>query len=122
FFSWLGVSMYLSREANVETFKSIAACSPPGSRLAFTYLDERTLTANSEAFQAIQRRVTALGEPFLSGFDPATLGQQLRACGLTLLDDVDGAQAAARYDAEGRRRFERHSSSHMALASVGEAY
>jgi methyltransferase (TIGR00027 family) len=119
FFSWLGVTMYLSLEANFSTFKSIATCAPKRSQLAFTYMEERTLRSNSPAFQAIQRRVSAVGEPFVSGFDPVTLPEQLRTCGLTLIEDMDGEQAASRWDANGGRRFDRHSSSHLALAQVG---
>jgi methyltransferase (TIGR00027 family) len=118
FFSWLGVTMYLTREANFATLKSIASCSPPGSQLAFTYMEERVLRSRSEAFTAIQDRVTAMGEPFLSGFEPQTLPAELRDCGLELLEDVDGLQVAERYDRTGSKGFERHSASHIALARV----
>jgi methyltransferase (TIGR00027 family) len=118
FFSWLGVTMYLTREANLATLGSIASCAPAGSELAFTYMEARVLLEQSEAFKAIQARVTAMGEPFLSGFDPATLSQQLRDCGLELLEDVDGETAARNYSHSGGRRFDQHSASHLALARV----
>ena len=66
FFSWLGVTMYLTREANLATLRSIACCATPGSRLSFTYLESRTLAEPSERFRVIQARVAAMGEPFLS--------------------------------------------------------
>jgi methyltransferase (TIGR00027 family) len=47
FFSWLGVTMYLTREANLATLRSIASCSPAGSEVVFTYLDERVFQAQS---------------------------------------------------------------------------
>jgi len=98
FFSWLGVTMYLTREANLATLKSIASCSPSGSEVVFTYLDERLFQAQSESFRELEQRVAAMGEPFLSGFDPAELAAILAACGLELVEDLTGSDTAARYD------------------------
>src|SRR2546429_8093402 len=41
FFSWLGVTMYLTRDANLATLRSIAECCAAGSQLAFNYIDQR---------------------------------------------------------------------------------
>jgi methyltransferase (TIGR00027 family) len=97
FFSWLGVTMYLTREANQATLKSIAGCAAPQSELAFTYTDEAAFTSNSEGFMALKERVAALGEPFLSGFDPQLLGNELADCGFQLIEDLSGEQANARF-------------------------
>jgi methyltransferase (TIGR00027 family) len=117
FFSWLGVTMYLSREANLATLKSIARCAHAGSELVFTYVDEKLLNSNSEAFRALQERVTSMGEPFLSGFDPNTLAATVSACGLRLIEDLASDDVAKRYgrleSRSGRSNF-----SHMALARV----
>src|SRR5262245_22218271 len=43
FFAWLGVSAYLTREANFATLRAIVACAAPGSELVFSYLDQRVL-------------------------------------------------------------------------------
>jgi methyltransferase (TIGR00027 family) len=120
FFSWLGVTMYLTKEANFATLRSIAACSKPGSELAFTYIDAGLLKSESESYRQLAKTVASLGEPFLSGFDPATLASDLRACGLVLSEDMDMEHAAARYGRDdlkseaGPSRF-----SHVALARVG---
>jgi methyltransferase (TIGR00027 family) len=119
FFSWLGVSMYLTREANFSTFKSIAACAPKDSELVFTYFDERLFHLPSESFREMERRVASLGEPFLSGFSPATLAENLADCGLTLMEDLDGSGVAARYDRTGARSLGQSTFSHIALARVG---
>jgi methyltransferase (TIGR00027 family) len=116
FFSWLGVTMYLSREANLATFRSVASCSPAGSLLAFTYIESSILQSQSAAFQELQARVSSMGEPFLSGFDPALLAADLRSCGLELVEDLTGQAIIDRYQRAGTRGFERHSSSHVALA------
>jgi methyltransferase (TIGR00027 family) len=118
FFSWLGVTMYLTREANLATLKSIASCSLPGSEAVFTYLDEAVFQAQSESFRELEQRVAAIGEPFLSGFDPAELAANLAGCGLALVEDLSGSDAAARYDRDGGRGMGRSLFSHMALARV----
>ncbi len=118
FFSWLGVTMYLTRAANFATLKSIASCSPARSELVFTYFDERLFRAQSEAFRELEKSVAAIGEPFLSGFDPTALGAELAVCGLELVDDLNGAQIAARYDSAGRHGLGQSASSHIAHARV----
>jgi methyltransferase (TIGR00027 family) len=118
FFSWLGVTMYLTREANIATLKSVAACSPAGSEVVFTYLDERLFRAQSESFRELQARVASMGEPFLSGFNPDSLAASLLDCGLTLLEDLDGDAIAHRYDKDGTHRLGQSAFSHIALARV----
>jgi methyltransferase (TIGR00027 family) len=118
FFSWLGVSMYLTREANLATLRSIAGCAPADSELVMTYMDERLLDSQAESFRALQSRLASLGEPFLSGFDPKTFGATLNQCGLGLIEDLNGDEIAGRY-----RRIEPNTSghggfSHIALARV----
>jgi methyltransferase (TIGR00027 family) len=118
FFSWLGVTMYLTREANLATLKSIASCSPTASEVVFTYFDERLFQARSESFRELEQRVAAVGEPFLSGFDPAKLGQNLADCGLDLVEDLNGSEAAARFDRGGEHGLRQSVFSHIALARV----
>jgi methyltransferase (TIGR00027 family) len=118
FFSWLGVTMYLTRETNLATLRSIASCTPAGSELVFTYFDERLFRAQSESFRELEQRVAAVGEPFLSGFDPAALAPELASCGLDLVEDLDGSDVAARYDRGGEHGFGQSSFSHIALARV----
>jgi methyltransferase (TIGR00027 family) len=117
FFSWLGVTMYLSRQANLATLRSIAHCAIAGSELVLTYVDEQLLHSNSEAFRALQERVTSMGEPFLSGFDPNTFAATLSQCGLQLIEDLASDDVAKRYGRleSGSRRS---NFSHMALARV----
>lgn len=118
FFSWLGVTMYLTREANLATLSSVASCSPAGSEVVFTYLDERVFQADSEPFRELQQRVAAVGEPFLSGFDPAELAVNLAGCGLELIEDLNGKQSAARFSHGGEHGLGQSPYSHIALARV----
>jgi methyltransferase (TIGR00027 family) len=118
FFSWLGVTMYLTREANLATLKAIASCAPAGSELVFTYLDERLFRAQSESFRDMEKRVAAMGEPFLSGFNPETLARELEDCGLLLLEDLHGSEVAAKYRRMGENDLGQSAFSHIALTRI----
>jgi methyltransferase (TIGR00027 family) len=118
FFSWLGVTMYLTKPANRDTLKSIASCAPAASELVFTYLDERAFHAQSASFGEMERRVASLGEPFLSGFNPGTLALELKDCGLQLLEDLTGSSMAAKYGRLGENALGQAGFSRIALARV----
>lgn len=121
FFSWLGVTVYLTREANLATLRAIASCAPAGSELVFTYLDEAVLQpghAGTEAFNTMRSHVSSVGEAFLSGFDPATLEALLLETGLQLTEDLGGDQAVARYDAAGVNGLRWAGAGHIAHAHV----
>jgi methyltransferase (TIGR00027 family) len=118
FFSWLGVTMYLTREANLATLKSIASCAPGGSELVFTYFDERLFRVQSESFRDMEKKVAAMGEPFLSGFNPGSLARDLEGCGLLLLEDLNGSEIAAKYHRMGENDLGQSALSHIALARI----
>jgi methyltransferase (TIGR00027 family) len=118
FFSWLGVTMYLTKAANAATLRAVAGCSAPGSELVFTYMDAAQLRSPSPAFETMQKRVSAKGEPFLSGFDPHFLAAEIADCGLELIEDLSGWEVLERYGRTGDASLARPSSSHVALARV----
>jgi len=98
FFSWLGVTQYLTREANVATLRGIADCSADGSELVFTYVDERELGPDRQSVDLGRVQGTVIStEPWLSGFTPARLAHDLRAIGLILVEDLSGEEAQHRY-------------------------
>jgi methyltransferase (TIGR00027 family) len=98
FFSWLGVIMYLTREAAMGTLKFIAS-TPPGGGVVFDYAVPRASLnfLQKMAFDRLTARVEAAGEPFRLLFDPADLASDLRALGFTHLDDLTNAEINARY-------------------------
>lgn len=125
FFSWLGVTVYLTREANLATLHAIVSSAPAGSELVFTYLDEAILLGadhpGAEAFRSLQSEVASIGEAFLSGFDPATLKALLLGTGLLLEEDLGGDQMLARYDAEGANGLRPAGAGHIAHARLASA-
>jgi methyltransferase (TIGR00027 family) len=116
FFSWLGVTVYLTREANLATLRAVASAGAPGSELAFTYVDQIEFAPGGSRSlgEANVKAVAMLGEPYLSGFDPNEIANDLMQAGLELVEDLDGRQMAERY---GRTRHP-PVSMHIARARV----
>ena len=121
FFAWLGVTMYLSREANLAALRAIAASAAPGSELVLTYVDEAVFArghAATDAFTELRQRVASVGEAFLSGFTPAGLSAQLEGIGFQLMEDLNGDEMVARYDADGINGLQSNNAAHIARARV----
>ncbi|OYU46393.1 MAG: hypothetical protein CFE44_02340 [Burkholderiales bacterium PBB4] len=121
FFSWLGVTMYLTREVNLATLRAIATHAPPGSELVFNYVDEAAFDPSFSAPQSLQdlkNQVASVGESFQSGFDPQTLAAELRAVGLLLLEDLDGNQLLSQYDSSGKNGLHSPAAAHIAHARI----
>jgi len=99
FFSWLGVSAYLTRAANLATLGAIASCAPAGSELVFSYIDQGVLDSNTEhsPMQQARAQLASAGEPWISGFDPIQLLDDLSGAGLELLENLGPEELGARY-------------------------
>jgi methyltransferase (TIGR00027 family) len=120
FFSWLGVTGYLTREANLGTLAAFASCAPSGSEIVFSYLDERLLeSGNADApMQKARAQVASLGEPWVSGFDPARLPQQLDGTGLEIVENLGPDELGARYCVDRSDGLHPSPGSHVARARV----
>ena len=79
FFSWLGTTYYLTKDAIRETLGCIAAVAAPGSRLVLDYklprhlIPEQGLPLNDK----LERLVKRLGEPMISEFAPEELTEEM---------------------------------------------
>jgi methyltransferase (TIGR00027 family) len=120
FFSWLGVTMYLTREANMAALAGIRACAAAGGELVFTYIDQAAWSAKTDSghFGRMREQLAALGEPFLCGFDPATLGDELARIGFELAEDLADRELVQRYDPRGVHGFATGGASRIARAVV----
>jgi methyltransferase (TIGR00027 family) len=98
FFSWLGVTPYLTREACMSTLSFIAKM-PTRSGVVFDFaLDPALLNAGQrQALDALSKRVAAAGEPFQLFFDPEKLQGELKGMGFHRTEFLQGEQINARY-------------------------
>jgi methyltransferase (TIGR00027 family) len=98
FFSWLGVTQYVDREATDATLSFIAS-RPRGSEVVFDFIVKNELVdARERAFSAAAADESAArGEPWLTYFDPAELEQHLMALGFKTLERLTPQLAASRY-------------------------
>jgi len=99
FFSWLGVSFYLTREVVFDTLRSVASRAARGSTIVFDYLDADAFIPEKVAkrVQQMQWMAAQLGEPMKAGFDPLALSADLDRIGLRLEENLDPATIEARY-------------------------
>jgi methyltransferase (TIGR00027 family) len=98
FFSWLGVSMYLTAEAIASTLQFVSS-TPRGGGIVFDYAVPRSslgLTGRL-AHYLISRRVAKAGEPFRTFIDPRTIKQQLADAGFSSIEDLGREELNARY-------------------------
>jgi methyltransferase (TIGR00027 family) len=98
FFSWLGVTPYLTRDACMTTL-SFVAKMPAGSGVVFDFaVDPALLNAGQrQALDALSQRVARYGEPFQLFFDPEKLQDELRGMGFCRTEFLQGKELNARY-------------------------
>ena len=97
FFQWLGVVPYLTREAVAATLDFIGRV--PESEVVFDYAEplENYPDGRREHVMAVAARAAALGEPWLSLFDPADLSGMLRVKGFGTVEDLGLAEISDRF-------------------------
>jgi methyltransferase (TIGR00027 family) len=99
FFAWLGVSMYLERDAVMATLADIRAAAIGGGGVVFDYIaDPVGLPVTRRAvFDRYAEGVRRLGEPWISFFVSDALVTDLRGLGFTSVSDIDGGELNRRY-------------------------
>ena len=97
FFCWLGVVPYLRREAIASILQFVA--SLPRSEVVFDYSEplENYPVQRRANVAAVAARTAAIGEPWLSYFNPDELARELRGHGFDELEDLGLAEIALRY-------------------------
>ena len=120
FFSWLGVTMYLTRDAVMGTLRYVAQ-RPAGSGVTFDYMTppHRLPWLRRIGFHLVARRVAKAGEPWKTWFDAGQLALELRAMGLGRLEDLDGPGLNQRYFGGRERRLGGASAGRVMTAMVG---
>lgn len=103
FFTWEGVSMYLTRAAVKGTLSALHDLGGPGSRLTMDFwqlLDSPDLVATAHRVSA--GFLHLLGEPITFGIHPEDAAAFLARLGWTVTDVADAAELARRYVRDGR--------------------
>jgi methyltransferase (TIGR00027 family) len=97
--TWLGVAYYLTAAAVTRTIGQVAELISGGSEFIFDYANEAMRAGRVEA--PIARRAfrcaARMGEPFLSGLEPADLGVYLGGVGFRLARHWDCSDLQQRY-------------------------
>jgi methyltransferase, putative, TIGR00027 family len=104
FFSWLGVTMYLTREEVFQTLRSITDIASEGSAVIFDYFDSDAFIPDksSPKMQKKQEVFQKLGEKMITGFNPTTLDEDIASLGLSLHENLSPEDIEKRYF-QGRR-------------------
>ncbi|WP_044559097.1 SAM-dependent methyltransferase [Azospirillum sp. B4] len=98
FVAWLGVTVYLTRDAILDTLRRVAGLAL-GSGIVFDYsLPPDTLGEGQRAaFQGMADRAAAEGEPWRTFFTPDALATDLRGLGFDPVEDVGSVELNPRY-------------------------
>ena len=99
FFSWLGTTMYLTREAVFRTLESFADSLAPDSEIVFDYRVpiEFVSPEDVENAQMGWKAGAEMGEPQYAWLNPLTLPDEVHAVGFEVVENLTPQQMADRY-------------------------
>ncbi|HYM31171.1 MAG TPA: class I SAM-dependent methyltransferase [Candidatus Cybelea sp.] len=119
FFSWLGVTTYLTRDAIRQTLGFVAA-RPKGSAIVFTYsTPPDALNPEQRAHFAERAAIVAsVNEPWRSFFEPEDMTAELRSLGFARVEDLGPMEIGARFFVGRTDGFQPGPSGHLVLATV----
>jgi methyltransferase (TIGR00027 family) len=119
FFSWLGVTEYLTTNVVMSTLRFIAS-APSGSAVVFDYMLSPSLLTPAQRgrFDAFAQRVASAGEPLQTFFDPELLTRDLRAMGFGYIKDNGPEDINTRYFKDRKDGLQVGSLSHIMKAQV----
>ena len=120
FISWLGVTMYLTRDAVMQSLRFVAQSCARGSEIVFDFSLPDALLGEAERLARARRAeyVAGIGEPWISTFDPATLIGDLTALGFTQVQHMGAPEANERYFANRSDNFGWRGSARIMTARV----
>ncbi len=122
FFSWLGVTMYLTRDEVFATLRTIANIAPAGSTIVFDYYDtdafdpERSSNRAQKGIEIVRNA----GEPMKGGFDPSTLADDMAGLSLHLQENLSPSDIQKRYFKERTDDYNAFEHAHFAQVVVAE--
>jgi methyltransferase (TIGR00027 family) len=98
FISWLGVTQYLTRNAVLGTLKQVSKLAS-GTELVFTFIVPERLLDDRERriLSIVKASMSAVGEPWISFFDPDELTSIVKDLGFSQIQSFGGHEANERY-------------------------
>jgi methyltransferase (TIGR00027 family) len=120
FFSWLGVTMYLSREAIQQTLRFVVQSKVSRSGIVFDYLTmpQRWELLRRWGMKVLMRRLAAAGEPWQTFLDPAQLHGELIRLGFATVRDFGPDEINARFFENAGARLRVGGSGRVVLARL----
>ncbi len=99
FFSWLGTTYYLTKDAIRETLGCVADAAAPGSRIVLDYKLAKHLIPEWGLSLAdkLDRLVARLGEPMISEFTPEELNAEMSRLGFAEMETLSPEEQKHRY-------------------------
>lgn len=104
FISWLGVTQYLTKKTVLDTLKQVAALAA-GTEISFTFIVPQALWIGDDhrMFPIATGSAAAMGEPWISFFEPGEISLRLQELGFTHVshfspDDANALYFAGRKD------------------------
>ena len=99
FFSWLGVTMYLTREEVFATLRSITDIAPRAVQLfSITSIPMHLSPKNHlQKCRRSRKFLKKLGEKMITGFNPSTLAEDIESIGLSLYENLSPEDIEERY-------------------------
>src|SRR3546814_16358508 len=96
FFSWLGVSPYLTRAANLKTIDFISKSTEGQAEVVFNYLSSPAAAARTKG---LGKRLEPRGsrEPFRSYFEPGEVRSGAASCGFGVVEAIGHGAMVLRY-------------------------
>jgi methyltransferase (TIGR00027 family) len=120
FFSWLGVTYYLTESAITKTLCALSGLAPSGSQIVFDYFEKGILVnaPDSAMVRSLTDIVRQTGEPMKTGFEPAELAAWLGCTGNHLIEDLGPEEIEAKYFKGRADGYHAAAGVHIARAAV----
>ncbi len=120
FFSWLGVTYYLPKEAIFTTLRDIAGIAAKGSAVIFDYMDADAFIPGKagKRIQLMQSIARQVGEPMKTGFDSLWLAGDLGQRGFDLRENLSPSDIETRYFQGRKDHYHAFEHVHFARAVV----
>lgn len=98
YFSWLGVTMYLTHDAIFDILRFVASL-PKSSAITFDYSLQRSMLNPIERVvsEFVGQQIANLGEPWISFFDPVVLEDDVKKAGFSTIENLGSNELNPRY-------------------------